>query len=310
MKRSTFKRSTFLLPLFISLSLVFVTDDAEARRFGGGMSSGMKRGSSITQRSATPAPAPTPNAPAQNMNQASRAAPAAAPAAQPSGMRRWLGPLAGLAAGIGLASLFSHLGMGGGMGSLVMMLLAGVAIFFVIRLLMRRNAPQPQMACAGAGGAYNADAAPQRFEPVTPLAGSSAAAPSSAATEVAHIPAGFDSEGFLRQAKLNFIRLQAANDAGNMDDIRAFTAPEMFAEIQMQYQERGKAKQETDVVQINAALLDVSDEASQQIASVRFSGLIRESADATPENFDEVWHLARPNDGSKGWVIVGIEQTN
>ncbi len=306
------KRSTFLLPLFISLSLTLATHDAEARRFGGGMSSGMKRGSSITQRSATPVPAPTPNAPAQNLNQASRAAPAAAPAAQSSGMRRWLGPLAGLAAGIGLASLFSHLGMGGGVGSLVMMLLAGVAIFFVIRLLMRRNAPQPQpqMAGAGAGGAYNADAAPQRFEPVTPLAGSSAAAPSSVATEVAHIPAGFDSEGFLRQAKLNFIRLQAANDAGNMDDIRAFTAPEMFAEIQMQYQERGKAKQETDVVQINAALLDVSDEATQQIASVRFSGLIRESADATPGNFDEVWHLARPNDGSKGWVIVGIEQTN
>lgn len=114
----------------------------------------------------------------------------------------------------------------------------------------------------------------------------------------------------MRQAKLNFIRLQAANDSGNMDDIRAFTAPEMYAEIQMQYQERGKARQQTNVMRLDAALLDVTDEPQRQIASVRFFGLIRETDHAAPENFSEIWHLTRARDGSQGWVIAGIEQVN
>ncbi len=305
------KRTAFLFTLILALGLSFTAQDAEARRLGGGMSSGMKRDSSITQRSATPAPSPA--APAQNMAQ--RPAQAGAPAAatpQRSGMSRWLGPLAGLAAGIGLAALFSHLGLGAEMGSFVMMLLIGVAIFLAIRFFMRRNASTaPRMQPAGAYGGGNV----QRFEPLTMPAGGASAAPSPAASNAnaanaAHIPAGFDADGFLRQAKLNFIRLQAANDAGNMDDIRAFTAPEMFAEIQMQYRERGQARQETDVMQLDAALLDVTDEAPRQIASVRFSGTIREATDAAPQAFDEVWHLTRPIDGSSGWVIAGIEQMN
>jgi len=289
-------KSLPLVALVLTLGLSFATPDAEARRLGGGMSSGMNRGSSITQRQAAPAPAP-----AQNMSQAARpaaATPATPAAPQPSGMRRWLGPLAGLAAGVGLAALFSHLGMGAGMGSFLMVLLAGVAIFLVVRLLMRRSTPALQP--AGVGANY----APEpRFEPVA------AAAPQTSAAG-AQVPTGFDTDGFLRQAKLNFIRLQAANDTGNMDDIRAFTAPEMYAEIQMQYQERSKAKQQTDVMQLDAALLDVTDEAARQLASVRFFGLIRETAEAAPENFSEVWHLTRPLDGSQGWKIAGIEQVS
>lgn len=303
------KRTAFLLTLILALGLSFTAEDAEARRLGGGMSSGMKRDSSITQRSATPAPAPA--APTQNFNQAQRPAQAGAPAAatpQRSGMSRWLGPLAGLAAGVGLAALFSHLGLGAEMGSFVMMLLIGVAIFLAIRFFMRRSAnAAPQMRPAGAG-AYGGDNV-QRFEPLAMPAGGASAA-HSPASSAAHIPAGFDADGFLRQAKLNFIRLQAANDAGNMDDIRAFTAPEMFAEIQMQYRERNKAKQETDVMQLDAALLDVTDEAPRQIASVRFTGTIREETGAAPQAFDEVWHLTRPIDGGSGWVIAGIEQMN
>ena len=130
------------------------------------------------------------------------------------------------------------------------------------------------------------------------------------AAATATVPAGFDVDAFLRQAKLNFIRLQAANDAGNMEDLRAFTSPEMYAEIQMQYQERGKASQHTDVMQLEAALLDVTDEYPRQVASVRFFGLIRETPDAAPENFTEVWHLSRPLNASQGWVIAGIEQVN
>ncbi len=304
MKRFS-RLSRFSLPvLLLVLGLSFSIPDAEARRLGGGVSSGMKREGSFMQRSTTPPPsqaaAPRP----------AQAAPATPPQAAPqaSGMRRWLGPLAGLAAGVGLAALFSHFGMGAGMGSFLMLLLGGLAVFMLVRWLMNRNAaPQMQPAMAsGYGG--NAQSNVQSFEPLASPAGGAASPVSAALPVAANVPAGFDTEGFLRQAKLNFIRLQAANDSGNMDDIRAFTAPELCAEIQMQYQERGKTKQQTDVAQLDAALLDVADAGGQQIASVRFHGLISEVAGAAPEPFEEIWHLTRPADGRSGWIVAGIEQ--
>jgi len=292
---------TALLALVMTLGFTLASTDAEAKRLGGGASSGIKRDSSIMKRQAIP---PKPAAPAQN------AAPAPATPQPASGMSRWLGPLAGLAAGIGIASLLSHFGMGGlgeGMSSIIMMLLIGGAVFFVVRMLMRRKAPQAEpLQYAGAGNApLPLTQAPTQFEAAAAFGGAA-----TVASNVASVPDGFDVEGFLRQAKLNFVRLQAANDAGNMDDIRAFTSPEMFAEIQLEYQERGKAAQQTDVVQLNADLLDVSSEAARQIASVRFHGSIRETANAAPEAFDEVWHLTRPADASSGWVIAGIQQNN
>jgi predicted lipid-binding transport protein (Tim44 family) len=197
-------------------------------------------------------------------------------------MSRWMGPLAGLAAGIGLAALFSHLGLGEGMANIMMMLLLlGAAVFFAVRWFLGRRQPaaaQPAMqyAGAGAGNAAPANFTPARFESTGVGAGATAAAAASAA----NIPADFDVDGFLRQAKLNFIRLQAANDRGDMEDIRQFCSPEMAAEIQMQFQERKQLAQETDVVQLDAELLDVSTEANRALASVRFSGLIREEANA------------------------------
>ena len=280
----------FLIAVFAAaVSLGFVAGDAEAKRVGGGKSTGM-------QRSVTPQ---QPAAPAQNAVPAKPAQPTAAP--QPSGMSRWLGPLAGLAAGIGLAALFSHLGMGEGFASFVMMLLIGLAIFFVIRLLFRRRAPESRsLQYAGVGQAP----APMQFE--APPAGSGGAAPVSGGS----IPAGFDVDGFLRQAKLNFVRLQAANDQKNIEDIRNFTTPEMFAEIKLEMQERGDAPQQTDVVALNAELLDVAEEGRQYVASMRFHGTIREVEGAAPEAFDEVWHLAKPVDGSRGWAVAGIQQVN
>lgn len=280
----------FLIAVFAAVfSLGFVSGDAEARRIGGGKSSGM-------QRNVTPQ---SPTAPTQNAVPAKQAQPAAAP--QPSGASRWLGPIAGLAAGIGLAALFSHLGMGEGFASIVMMLLIGLAVFFVIRLLFRRRAPESQPLQYAGAGTGNAPA-PMHFEATA----AGAALPSVAGS----IPAGFDVDGFLRQAKLNFVRLQAANDAKNIEDVRNFTTPEMFAEIRLEMQERGDAKQQTDVVTLNAELLDVAEENRQYVASVRFHGAIRETEGAAPEAFDEVWHLTKPVDGSRGWAVAGIQQVN
>jgi len=225
-------------------------------------------------------------------------------------MSRWMGPLAGLAAGIGLAALFSHLGLGEGMANMMMLLLLGLAVFFAVRWFLSKRQPasaQPAMQYAGMPGSMEPPRANEPFIPAS--AGGGAVAATATAAAAANVPADFDVDGFLRQAKLNFIRLQAANDRGDMEDIRQFCSPEMAAEIQMQFQERNQLAQETDVVQLEVALLDVSTEAGQAMASVRFSGLIREEAGAAAEAFSEVWHLTKPLDGSQGWHIAGIQQS-
>jgi predicted lipid-binding transport protein (Tim44 family) len=261
--------------------------NAEAARFGGGKSFGMQR------QAISPRPAPT--------RQVAPTSPTSTPTAAPK--RNWMGPIAGLAAGLGIAALLSHLGMGAGMANIVMIALLAMAAVFVFRLLFRRNAPTAGPAnsglqYAGAGRAdMNTPFQAQQFGSASP----EAASPVS-------VPEGFDSEAFVRIAKLNFVRLQAANDEKNIDDIREFTSPELFAEIKMQMTERGDAPQQTDVVTLNAELLEVTTEANRHIASVRFSGMIREAADASAEPFEEIWNLSKPVEGNKGWVISGIQQ--
>ncbi|HEX6736579.1 MAG TPA: Tim44-like domain-containing protein, partial [Azonexus sp.] len=140
-----------------------------------------------------------------------------------------------------------------------------------------------------------------------PAGGAAAAAVADNAVR-GSIPADFDAEGFVRNAKVNFIRLQAANDAGNLDDIREFTSPEMFAEIKMAIGERKGASQETDVVHLDAQVIDVAEETGRYIVSVHFSGQIREDKNGPVEHFSEIWHMTKPIDGSRGWVIAGIQQ--
>ncbi|MDD5181462.1 MAG: Tim44-like domain-containing protein [Gallionellaceae bacterium] len=278
----------FLLLLTIALtSLSLLAVNAEARRFGGGGSIGKQRTMSPQQTQKAPAAAPAP-APAQG----------ATPAAPPAG-NKWLGPLAGLAIGAGLGAMFAGGGMGGAMGSILMMLLvAGVVVFLISRF--RRPQAQPAMQYAGSGAPYS------QPEPVQqPYAGGSAAAPLAAA---ANIPADFPVEAFLRSAKTSFIRLQAANDRKDVDDIREYTTPEMFAEISMQLRERDNTPQKTDVLTINTELLEVVTENDHSIASVRMSGQSREN-NGTPENFDEVWHVQKNlRDDKSVWLLSGIQQ--
>ena len=259
-----------LFALFISFGLVM--HDAEARRLGGGKSFGMQR-SVPAKQSVAPAP---------------QQQPGAAPTAAPQ-KRSWMGPIAGLAAGLGLAALASHFGFGEGMANFLMLALLAMAAVMLFRFLMRRNEPAaPAMQYAGMP-----QAAPAAL-------GSGTAARS--------FPPGFDAEAFAREAKLNFIRLQAAFDAGNLDDLRAFTAPEIFAELSMELAERGTAAQTTDVMTLNAEVLDAVDEGTRHIVSVRFTGLVREAADQGAIPLDEVWHLSKPASGQGGWVIAGIQQ--
>ncbi|MBK9019504.1 MAG: Tim44 domain-containing protein [Sulfuritalea sp.] len=276
------------------VGLGMMVPEAEAKRLGGGKSFGM-------QRQATPAPT-APSAAGKPAAAPTAGAPAAA--AKPAGMSRFLGPLAGLAAGLGIAALLSHLGIGEGMANMLLILAMAMVGIFVVRWLMSKRSPQPGMQYAGAGGG---NAAPTNFTPAQFESSRVGAGGTAIPAATRNIPADFDVDGFLRQAKLNFVRLQAANDRGDMDDIREFTSPELFAEIKMQYQERGSKAQETDVMQLNAELLEVVTEDSRHVASVHFSGQLREDA-AAPEAFAEIWHLAKPIDGSRGWNVAGIQQ--
>ncbi len=283
------------LVLGFSLSI----GEAEAaKRLGGGGSTGMQRQSVAP----SPAQAPQKAAPASAPQ-----APAAAPQAQPK--RSWMGPLAGLAAGLGLAALASHFGFGEGLANMMMIGLLIMAVVMVVGFIMRKKAGAggPQPAYAGGVPNHAADYA----QPNSQYQGNAnygGVAPVAAAASTARIPADFDVDGFVRNAKVMFIRLQAANDAKNLDDIREFTSPEMFGEIKLAFAERADAAQETDVVQLNAAVLDVAEEGANYVVSVQFDGQIREERNGPVEAFQEMWHLIKPRDGSRGWTLAGIQQ--
>lgn len=335
---------TLLVSILIAVmtfgSLGFSPDADARKRFGGGQSSGMQRDSVKRDAGTPPKPATAPQAAPANAA-ASPAAAAAAPAT--SGMRKWLGPLAGLAAGGLLASMLMGHGFDG-LKILDMLMMAGVAFagFMLIRAFLRKRAMSSAgngganpMQYAGAGAAYNparpvpAESprtvyAPPVQQPAQPQAngrivapeigsrladGNASAAQIEAATLNPRIPADFDVAPFERQAEAAFIRLQAANDAKDLNDIRDFTSPEMFAEISLQLKERGDAPQRTEVVTLSVNVLEVVTENNRAIASVRYTGTIREDVGALPESFDEVWHVAKSlNDDSATWTLAGIQQ--
>ena len=277
--------------LFLSLFAIFLAfalpmHEAEAKRFGGGKSSGFQR-DNISQRQTTP----------------QRSTDTTAGAANTAGKRSWMGPIAGLAAGLGLAALASHLGLGEEFANFLLIALLAMGALFLFKWMTRSRQPAASpygMQYAGAGNGTSP------MQPA-PLPGSVAAA--SSQTTDTPLPPGFDAEVFTRQAKLNFLRLQAAYDAGNLDDIREFTSPEMFAEIKLQLAERGDVDQQTDVLNLDAQVLEALEEGNRYIVSVRFSGLIREERDAPATDFNEIWHLTRPSQGKQGWVVAGIQQT-
>ncbi len=294
------KRFVTALALVLSFGLASFEVDA-AKRFGGGSNVGKQR-AAPTQKEATPNPA--------SPNQASPAQPAGAPAAagaaaaKPSFMSRWGGLLAGLGIGALLASMFGAQ-MGPIIGMLLMGLLVAGAIFLVMRMLAARKGAAPDGARPQFAGIGSAVPEKRAME----FQGTQATPASSSQTVAPTMPADFEVQPFLRVAKSSFIRLQAANDAGDLDDIRDYTTPEMFAEISMQVSERGGIPQKTEIVNVEAQLVEVVTEGGLDIASVRFYGLLREAPGANPESFDETWHVRRKaGDRKDSWLIAGIQQ--
>jgi len=279
---------TFLFGICaVVLGATLAMSDAEAKRLGGGRSVG-------TQRNITAPPASTPAKPAQQ--QAAPGAQQPAPAA--SGLSRWLPMLGGLALG-GL--LGSMLGGFGGFGGILMLALLAIGAVMLFKMLARRRDE------AGSHQPVQFAGMDTRETVKMPLASSASESPfKGQSAQPASIPAGFDTATFLRGAKMNFIKLQAANDSGNLEEIRELATQEMFDVLSRDV--RTSTGQHTDVVSLDADLLEVATEANQHWASVRFSGTVREAPGAAPEDFQEVWNLVKPADGSSGWLLAGIQQ--
>jgi predicted lipid-binding transport protein (Tim44 family) len=283
----------FWMALMVAImGVTVVLSSAEAKRLGGGGSFGKSSPSYSRQ------------APAQGQGQSAAAARPTPPAAAPASP--WRGILGGALLGLGLGALLSHFGLGGEfasmIGTILMIGLLAFAAVVLFRLLSKKSASQqPTPAFAGPMErssipevGSNLGSAPQ---PVNWQSGSAPA-----------IPADFDTAAFLRHAKTNFLRMQAAWDKADAQDIREFTTPEMFAELKMQLTERGASANHTDVVSLEAELMGLETVADEHLASVRFNGMVKEDEQASAEAFNEIWVLSKPVSGNGGWLLAGIQQ--
>lgn len=300
-------------------ALVMGSQNVWAKRLGSGLSVG-KSSSNVAQGNGPPA------------QQAPAPAAARADGATPAPSVGWGGVLGGLAAGLGLAWLASSLGEGA--GTLLVGVLLVVVLSWVIgaRVRHRRASAAGGWALQAASGhgasqvnpavapAYSPknvgnDASARPWErqtgasvaqPDGPLVGASlSGAPGWG------IPAGFDVQGFLEASKANFRMLQAAWDRSDIPSLRAMMTDAMLEQIQNQLAERERAASgaanTTDVVMLEAHLLGIEEMDACYMASVEFSGLIREDASAGPNPFREVWNITRPKTGSDGWLVAGVQ---
>ena len=319
----------------LTAALLVMHPLAEAKRMGGGGFLG-KQSSNVTQRQATPPAAPARPAQQQNAQQQNTAAakPAAAPAA--AAKKPWGAMLGGLAAGLGLAWLANALGFGEAFANMLLFGLLALAVMVVIGFIMRARAANKKPAAAtspfafqgaGVSRGYESAATPPQYKPHNvgndasarpweqiPAGGNDSMIGAGLGTSSAanwDVPADFDSATFLEAAKRNFVALQAAWDKGDIETLRSMMTDEMLVEIQAQLQEREAqnpgAVNQTDVVMVDAQLLGIEDLGDSYLASVEFSGMIREEASAGPNPFREVWNMAKPKNNSAGWLVAGLQ---
>ncbi|MGZ8294922.1 MAG: Tim44 domain-containing protein [Telluria sp.] len=313
-----------LATLVIAVMTMSMVIEADARPLGGKRSFG-RQSPAAARQAQTPPPAQAPTA-AATKPAAAGAAAAAAPAAAAAKGGMWKGLLGGALLGLGLGALLSSFGLGGAAASMIagilMVALLAMAGLFIWRMFKRKDTPAnaafagnrhhpvPAGATPDIGSALPRTNAQPAYQPVAfqPAMPASAGSSQPTVTTPYGVPSDFDSATFLRHAKSSFIRMQAAWDKADFNDLREFTTPEVYAELKMQIQERGDVAEFTDVVSIDAELLGIETTAADYLASVKFTGMIKPAADALAEPFVEVWNMSKPTNGSTGWVLAGIQQ--
>lgn len=304
--------SAILSAVLAVTMLLAYSPAAEAKRMGGGGSFG-RQSSNVTQRQATPPAAP-----------ANSGAAAQAP-------KRPIGAmLGGLAAGLGLAWLASSLGLGGAFGQIIMFALLAMLVMVVVGFVMRRlkagNGQGAPYAMQGAGNATT----PRNYSPenvgndasarpwernsmafdASKAAGGSMIGSGLTGSQAWGVPDGFDADGFLKACKTNFVTLQDAWDRSDVNSLRAMMTDEMLEQIKAQLADReshtGGVANKTDVVMLDAKLLGIEELSDVYMASVEFSGMIREDASAGASPFREVWNMTKPRSGG-GWLVAGVQ---
>jgi predicted lipid-binding transport protein (Tim44 family) len=292
--------------------------DADARRLGGGQSIGRQSGT-----------APSPSGPGQHapQAQAGRQAAQTPPPAAAQARNRWMGPLAGLAAGFGIAALLSHFGLGEGLAQMMSnMLLIGAVVFLgmmLLRFITRRNRPasaaardlvDPLVPAAGSAadsGMSARRASAELRQSAAPVPQSRWASPAQGATNAWQphdASAGFDETAFLPQARAMFVRLQKAWDDRDQADLFEFTTPDMFAHVKADLDARGARANRTVVAQLDAELLGVEDHGDTMLARVRFHGRMQEAENESAQPFEEVWNIVGGPGRHEPWRLAGIEQ--
>lgn len=310
----THKFSRFLAGALLMLSaaaMMAASFDAEARRFGGGKSFGRQSSNVTQQRQAVQPPAA---ASTTQRSAAPAAAGAAAGTAAKSGMSRFLGPLAGIAAGLGIAALLSHLGLGGALleflSSAILIALVVFAIMFLVRRLRGASTPATQ----SAGGMQLSNGQQPQASPSWQTSMPPAAAPASVAAAEPQqaidpswfIPADFDLPSFLANAKQQFVTIQGIWDKGDVEQLSEYLTDDLIAEFRSQIQARQEQNQATEILLLNAELLGIEQVAGGYLASVRYSGMLREAPGAEAFHFEEVWNLYKAD--GQGWLLAGIQQ--
>ena len=316
-----FSRLLAIVMLVVSAGAMLSTSfDAEARRMGGGGSFG-RQSSNVTQhRQAVTPPAatamPRTAAPAAA---AGTAGAAAAGTAAKSGMSRWLGPIAGIAAGLGIASLLSHLGLSGAflemLSSLALIAILVFGVLYIVRRVRGASGSSfMQRAAAGAAAppdrshANPQDSLRQADIPATAASaapGALAPTPAAPVDEKWFIPGDFNTPEFLTQAKAQFVAIQAVWDSGDVKKLTDYLTDDLIAELKPQVLARDGTTQ-TEVVLLNAELLGIESVSGGHLASVRYSGMLRESKDTEAFRFEEVWNLYKAENA--GWLLAGIQQ--
>lgn len=318
-----------LLSVLFVCAMAIASQDVWAKRLGGGASIG-KQSTNVTQRN-TPDAAPQ-SAPTQAAT-SSKPTPSAPAAAAPQ--RPWGAMLGGMAAGLGLAWLASSLGFGEAFAQFLLVALLGVVALMVVGWVLRSRAQTRNTQAGGSPLAFQgAEAATPRayspqnvgndasarpwerstmgFDTGSPaLAGGTLIGTALNSAQSWHIPADFDVEGFLAASRTNFINLQAAWDRSDIPSLRAMMTDDMLEQIKAQLAEReqhtGGAPNKTEVVMLEAHLLGIEELDKAYMASVEFSGMIREDMSTGPNPFREVWNITRPKAGPGGWLVAGVQ---
>ncbi|QLG88381.1 TIM44-like domain-containing protein [Chitinibacter bivalviorum] len=302
--------SQTLMVVLMSTTL-FASHIAEAKRIGGGRSTGMQRQAApAPQRQAQPQqPAPMQPVPAQQKR---------------SGMGMMGGVLGGLAAGGLLGYMLGNNASGSAQGDGGIpwgtLLLLGALTAGGVMLLRRRNTkPVAQShAYAGVPAMNPAQAAPasqpHAFQSapqgqdlsggfrIGQGAGGTYSAP---ATPITRLPDGTDAAAFLRQARASFLHMQALNSPDQVEEMRRYMTPELFAQLK---DEIGGNQDLAEFPELNLQVIEAVDEGGRMVASVEFAGRVSESLNSPAVPFKEIWHFVRPMQGDPRWLLAGIQQ--